>query len=167
MKSIDASNASRAARAHSSGFPLALRGMALDGGPRAGHHFGVRYCAIAVYVFIGFNGLAHILLSGLEAVAQDEAQHRFRRTAGELGKFRDAALLRRSQCQGSHAYCSSVDTGIDSTICVPCVEPDDQPRLRARADEVRKAAVAAHAGKMEDRSAPDFAIIAYAEERRA
>ena len=58
--------------------------MGGDGGPRARHHFGVWYCAIAVYVFIGFNGLAHILLSGLEAVAQDETQHRFRRTAGEL-----------------------------------------------------------------------------------
>ena|ERR1035437_9025348 len=100
--------------------------MALDGGPRAGRHSGVRYCAIVVYVFIGLNGLTHILLSGLEAVAQDEAQHRFRRTVSELGKFREAALRRRSQCQGSHAYCSSVDTGIDPTLCAPCVELDDQ-----------------------------------------
>ena len=27
--------------------------MALDGGPRAGHHLGVRYCAIAAYVHQG------------------------------------------------------------------------------------------------------------------
>jgi len=39
--------------------PLAFRGMALDVSPRARHHFGVRDCAIAVDVFVRFNGLAH------------------------------------------------------------------------------------------------------------
>jgi hypothetical protein len=83
--------------------------MPLDGGPRSRHYFAVRNCAIAVYIFVGFNGLAHVLLSRVEAISQDEAQHRSRRAAGEQGKLLDAASLPRSKCQGSHAHCSSVD----------------------------------------------------------
>ena len=109
MNSIDASNAFRAVCAHSSGFGPALRDTAFDGGPRSRHHFTVRNLAIAVYIFVGFNGLAHVFLGRIKAIAQDEAQHRLRRAAGELGKLRDAALLRRRKCQGSRASCSSVD----------------------------------------------------------
>jgi len=83
--------------------------MPLDHGPRSRHYLAVRNRAVAVDIFVGFDGLAHVLLGRLEAIAQNEAQHRLRRAASETCQLLDAASLRQTKCQGSHPHCSSID----------------------------------------------------------
>jgi hypothetical protein len=94
MNSIDASNASLAARAHSSGFGPALRGMPVYDVPCSRNYLAVGNPAITVHIFVGFEGFAHILFCRLQTVAQHKAQHRLRRAAGEMGKLLDATPLR-------------------------------------------------------------------------
>ena len=81
---------------------MAPHAAGYDGSPRAVHRIPVRNAPARGEFGVGQQVFPNILLAGIEAIAQDEFQHRLPRSSCALGEAFEAALLRKRKSGQRH-----------------------------------------------------------------
>jgi hypothetical protein len=73
------------------------------------HSRGTWHIPALLRIAFGGHAFVYFQLTQIETIPKHEAQHCLRGASGGAGECFKAALLRRAQCQRSHAACSSLD----------------------------------------------------------